>query len=63
MEAFAEWGMNQEANIQVWRSGVDRDITNPAQTAAIMQSSKSYYHCNGTDGVRAEEIAVWEGET
>lgn len=33
-----------------------------AQTAAIMQPSKSYYHCNGTDGVGGEKIGVWEGE-
>lgn len=33
-----------------------------AQTAAIMQPSKSYYHCNGTEGVGGEKMGVWEGE-
>lgn len=33
----------------------------PAQTAAIMQPSKSYYHCNGTDGVGGEKMGEWEG--
>lgn len=33
-----------------------------AQTAAIMQPSKSHYHCNGTDGVGGETMDVWESE-
>lgn len=42
------------------RSGTDGgDITGaPAQTAAITQPSKSYYHRNGTDGGGGEEMGV-----
>lgn len=46
-----------------WSSGAVRTgiSQGPTQTAAIMQPSKSYYHCNGTDGVGGEKIGVWEG--
>lgn len=40
--------------------GGGREESHKAQTAAIMQPSKSYYHCNGTDGVGVEKMCVWE---